>query len=61
MYAVHMCVFSWFPVFAPSCCCLGAEGNPQQHPERVSVDLQHGDLITMEAELKNWGVHVGVV
>eukprot|EP00435_Cladocopium_sp_Y103_P072368 s3_g40.t1 len=29
--------------------------NPQHHPERVSVDLQHGDLITMEGCFqKHW-------
>ena len=53
MLCMHMCFF-WFPDFplkCPSFLVFGAAGNPQQHLERVSVDLQHGDLITMEAVL----------
>jgi hypothetical protein len=48
---MHMCFFGsqFFPIKCPSFLVFGAAGNPQQHLERVSVDLQHGDLITMEA------------
>ena len=51
---VCTCVFfgsRFFPLKCPSFLVFGAAGNPQQHLERVSVDLQHGDLITMEAVL----------
>ena len=62
MYTYTCVCFHGFQVFSlnrPS--FFGcAEGNPEQHPERVSVELQHGDLITME-ELggSSWGCLIG--
>ena len=51
LYCACTCLCSFNKFQTWQCCndfSATPEGNPCHHPERISIDLEHGDLITME-------------